>query len=88
MGRYLLNYESSKHAPPRDIDRLRRDPRVKLVRADRDIVLLESRRRAVEEILAEMPGWKVVPRAVVQLPTETGVTRAQRRRRRARRLHA
>ena len=88
MGQYVFHYEPSGDAPARDVERLRRDPRAKVVRADRDVVLVESRKHAVEEILAEMPGWKTVPTGAVQLPTETGMTRAERRSRRARRAHA
>ena len=59
MSRYVLRYRGSGPAPAAEIDRVRSDPRIKIVDESPRMFLVEASEADAESLRSELGGWLV-----------------------------
>jgi hypothetical protein len=78
MRRFLLYYTEGRDAPPGDVRRIEADPGTSVIAAAQDMVVVEADRASVNRLIDELTGWEVSTGTAVNLPVESGATRAAR----------
>lgn len=78
MRRYLLYYTEGRDAPPSDVRRIEAAPGMSIVASTQDMVVVESSRACLNRLIGQLSGWHVSAGANVNLPVESGLTRAAR----------
>jgi hypothetical protein len=59
VSRYVLRYRGSGPAPPADLDRVRSDPRLRVVDEAPRMLLVETSDADAKSLRSELEGWLV-----------------------------
>jgi hypothetical protein len=78
MRRFLLYYTEGRDAPPSDVRRIEATPGTSVIAAYQDMVVVEADRAGLNRLMGELTGWKVSTGTAINLPVESGATRAAR----------